>query len=275
MEEVAETTLSDELSAVENFEQEIDEVIEEEKTEKRLIDKFEEVYGKAAKGFFRIANPFKKFAFKTQCLMHRFINIQAIHILENEGFKVEANFYRQNIRAINEGATWIDQDFKSINHFFHHEEISGLFGFSDALTEAKFYEDKLIKLASNKNKTKSLFYLGVILHLTQDMTVPQHVNNKLLEGHRDYEQWILGKAWSEIDYRVKYGIIRRKDLDEYFKETAKYTMNQFNEFDMGKKGIAVYEDISKLLVSKAQRVTAGILLDYYKKYYYTFDEYKM
>lgn len=266
-----EKTLFEAEESQRKFEQNINEVIEEEQDDARILNRFEKIYGSAVKRFFKIANPFKKFAFKTQCLMHRFINIQAIHILENEGYKIEANFFRQNIRAINEGATWIDQDFKSINHFFHYADNDGIFGFSDALTEAKFYEDKLIKFAQSGNKTKSLFYLGVILHLSQDMTVPQHVNKRLLDAHRDYEQWILRKAWSEIDYRAGKGIVRLRNLKDYFKENAKYTNDAYVRLNTREKGEEVYEELSKDLVYRAQRSTAGILLDYYMNVYKIFD----
>lgn len=251
----------------ENIDKNINEVIRDENIESKNRDKLEYAYGNAVRAFFKMANPFKKFAFKTRCLMHRFINIQAIHILENEGYHEEAEFYRDNIRAMNEGATWIDQDFKSTNHFFHYERHEGLYGFSDALTEAKNYRKKLEMYAKNQNKVKSLFYLGVILHLSQDMTVPQHVSNRLLESHRDYEQFILNKAWDVIDYKVKDGIERYETLDDYFINNANFSVKTYNDLNAVEKKDLVYEEMSKILVAKAQRTTAGLLLDFYDKIY--------
>lgn len=249
---------------IENRIKEKDIEVKEDSKFSRLI---ESSFGSIARTFMRAANPFKKFAFKTPCLMHRFINIQAIHILENEGYTKEADFFRKYIKTINEGATWIDQDFKSTNHFYHFEEKDGLYGFSNAYLEAEKYREKLNNYIKINNITRSLFYLGVILHLTQDMTVPQHVNNKLLESHRDYEQWILKNAWDEVDYKVKSGIIRYPSLKTYFDENATETMRVYKELNAEKEKEKVYEQMSLILVARAQKATAGILLDFYEKVY--------
>lgn len=233
---------------------------------------FERLYGKTATLVMKAANPFKKFAFKTPCLMHRYINIQAVHILENEGYYEAADFYRDHIRPLNEGATWIDQDFKSINHFYHHEKGKGLFGFSDALTEAKKYRKRLKKQANRGNLTRAIFYTGVICHLTQDMTVPQHINNKLLDSHRDYEVWILANAWDKEDFTVKDGLIRFEKFSHYITENAKAAHElgtQCREMTDSKEG---YRQLSRAMVARAQRTTAGLLLDFYEKWFCHFEE---
>lgn len=238
---------------------------------KHKASTFETVFGKVAKGFMIAANPFKKFAFKTPCLMHRFINIQAVHLLENEGYENAADFYREMIKPLNEGATWIDQDFKSTNHFYHFERHKGLFGFSDALSEVLDFKSKIDRHLKNGNLTRALFYTGVICHLTQDMTVPQHVNNKLLESHRDYEVWILSKSWDEIDFSVKRGIIRYDKFESYIRMNTLITNEIYKESRIFEDREDRYRFMAKRLISFTQRVTAGLLLDFYEAYYNEFD----
>lgn len=238
---------------------------------KHRADIFEKTFGKLVKSLMVAANPFKKFAFKTPCLMHRFINIQAVHILENEGYENCADFYREMIKPLNEGATWIDQDFKSTNHFYHYRKQKGLYGFSDALSECIGYKNKVDKHINNGNLTRALFYTGVICHLTQDMTVPQHVNNKLLESHRDYEVWILKNAWDKIDFSVHKGIIRYPKFESYIRANTKIT-NEIYKSSLhvdGREGR--YRYMATKLIALTQRVTAGLLLDFYEAYFNNLD----
>lgn len=233
--------------------------------------KLEKTFGKAATLFMRAANPFKKFAFKTSCLMHRYINIKSVHILENEGYYEAADFYRDHIRPLNEGATWIDQDFKSINHFYHHEAKKGLFGFSDALTEATRYRDKMMYYAKRDNLTRALFYTGVICHLIQDMTVPQHINNRLLDSHRDYEVWILANSWNTLDFTVDKGITRYPRFEMYIAENARQANAVYEEARSIQDQQEAFEFMAKKLVAVAQHTTAGLLLDFYEGWFATLD----
>lgn len=234
--------------------------------------KLEKTFGKVATTFMKAANPFKKLAFKTSCLMHRFINIKSVHILENEHYYEAADFYRDHIRPLNEGATWIDQDFKSINHFYHHELHKGLYGFSDALTETMKYRDKLIHYASLDNLTRALFYTGVICHLVQDMTVPQHINNRLLDSHRDYEQWILAHSWDTMDFTVTSGIIRYPKFEMYISENARQANAIYEEAKAISDTEEAFTFMATRLITLAQRTTTGLLLDFYEGWFSQLDE---
>jgi phospholipase C len=228
---------------------------------------FENTYGKVLTGMMLAANPFKKMAFKTPCMVHRFINIQSVVILENEGYEDAANFYKAYIKALNEGATWADQDFKSINHFYHNEKKKGLYGFSDGLTEARRYMDKSLFYLEKGNIQRSVFYLGVFCHLSQDMTVPQHVTNRLLDSHKSYETWIKKKIFAEIDYAVDHGILRFETLDDYIRENAIVANFYAEKFKDIENRDAMYEALSRKMIEVAQNTTAGLLLDYYELYY--------
>lgn len=227
----------------------------------------ENTYGKVLTGFMLAANPFKKMAFKTPCLVHRFINIQAVVILENEGYLEAADFYKKYIKVLNEGATWADQDFKSINHFYHNERHKGLYGFSDGLAEAQKNVGKSLYFLEKDNLEKSVFYLGVVCHLSQDMTVPQHVNNRLLDSHKSYETWIKKKIFAEIDYSVNEGIMRYETFDDYIRENAIIANFYYEEYKSIIDKDEMYEKLSRKMIKVSQNTTAGLLLDFYEQYY--------
>jgi len=227
----------------------------------------ENTYGKVLTGIMLAANPFKKMAFKTPCLVHRFINIQAVVILENEGYHEAADFYKRYIKVLNEGATWADQDFKSINHFYHNEMQKGLYGFSDGLAEAQKNVGKALYFLEKENLEKSVFYLGVVCHLSQDMTVPQHVNNRLLDSHKSYETWIKKKIFAEIDYSVNEGIMRYETIDDYIRENAIIANFYYEEYKAISDKDEMYEKLSRKMIKVSQNTTAGLLLDFYEQYY--------
>lgn len=223
-------------------------------------------YGKMMRGAMIVVNPVKKLAVKTHCIVHKFINIQAIQILHNDGYKEAADFYRKNVKALNEGVTWADQDFKSSNHFYHLRKERGLYGFSNALIEAEKYLNMAQKfLAEGKEVNKALFYLGASCHLVQDATVPHHVNNKLLKKHRKFELWIIRRLFSDYSFAVEKGIIRYDEVKDYIKNNAQIAYDAHEKFRYIEELENRYYNISEVILKQAQRSTAGYLLDFYEK----------
>ena len=106
--------------------------------------KLEKTYGSALKGVFYAVNPLKKKLLKTNCTVHKYINIRGLELLKIEGYEKEYKFFKKYIGNLNEGVSWADQDFKSSNHFYHFNKNKGLFGFSNALTECERYYKKAI-----------------------------------------------------------------------------------------------------------------------------------
>lgn len=227
--------------------------------------RFEKTYGRAMKGIFFAVNPLKKKVIKTYCTVHRFINIRAVEILRNEGYKEEYLFFKEHIGVINKGVTWADQDFKSSNHFYHYKKGIGLFGFSNALIEFRNYYRKALTCVRGRNMEKGLFYFGAACHLVQDTTVPQHVNNKLLDSHRKFELWIIEKFLSDYSFYAESGIIRFKSNEDYIKKNAKVANNVYMKYseinDTEKKYYLTAQEILK----QAQRTTAGLMADFYEE----------
>jgi len=230
-----------------------------------LVKKIERTYGKTLKGLFFAVNPIKKLLLKTNCTVHKFINIQAIRIIGNNGHSEIKQFYKKNIDRLNEGVTWADADFKSSNHFYHYKEGKGLYGFSNALVEGKKYYNKAEDCYKKSDLENAVFYLGAAAHLIQDATVPQHINNKLLNRHRGFELWIISKLLSNYEFYEKNEIKRYNGFEEYIKNNAIFASIAFEKYEELEDREERYSKIAPLIIKEAQSTTAGFLIDFYEK----------
>lgn len=224
----------------------------------------EKTYGKTVRGIMFAVNPIKKIIIKTYCLVHRHINAKALGIIKYSIYKDEYCFYSKYMKYLNEGSIWADQDFKSSNHFYHYKTGSGLYGFSNALAECKKYHGKAIAYIQAGDIRKGMFFFGAACHLLQDSTVPQHVNNKLLKSHRNFELWILERITLGKDFEGGEVIERHESIEEYIKCNAIVANNvylkYFNILDKECK----YEKIANEILKKAEVTTAGFMLDFYE-----------
>lgn len=225
--------------------------------------RIETTYGKALRGLMFAVNPVKKVIMKTHCTVHKYINIQGINILKNEGYIEQHEFFMKYVKPFNQGVAWADQDFRSSNHFYHYEKGKGLYGFSDALTECKKYYSKALGYMETGEMEKSMFYFGASCHLIQDITVPQHVNNKLLKSHRNFELWIISKLLSDYSFPIEKGIKRFSNLKEYFIFNSREAVNTYNKFKNIPSREERYSKIAISILKEAQMTTAGFMLDFY------------
>lgn len=223
----------------------------------------ESSYSGVLKNIFKAVNPIKKQLIKTECLVHKHINIQGIEILKNDGFMSVYNFMSVFIRDINQGAVWADQDFKSSNHFYSPHIEKGLFGCSNAQNEfEKYYNEAIINYKAG-NVRKGMFYFGAACHLIQDMTVPQHVNRKLLDKHRRYEQWVI-KTYNRYDsFKVNDGGIYLKDASEYIEYNSRIAMEAYYKYYDESNINTRFFNITSVILVAAQRTTAGIMKNFY------------
>ncbi len=226
--------------------------------------KIEKQYGRAVRSIMKSVNPVKKLIIKTSCLVHKVINEKALELILKEGFEEQYNFYKNNINKMNAGTVWADQDFKSTNHFFHFKEEKGLFGFSNALVECTKYFTIAIKLNRSEQLDKSLFYFGAACHLVQDATVPQHVNNRLLNSHRNFELWIMDRV---VNNNISINPVKIKSyekVEDYIKENAKFANIIYEKYNNIEIKEERYESIATKIIEEAVQTTAGIMLDFYK-----------
>lgn len=84
-----------------------------------IITRLESAYHNILRSVFATVNPLKKKLIKTECQVHKYINLHALNILRNDKFLEQHAFFQNYIEEINKGAVWADQDFKSSNHFYN------------------------------------------------------------------------------------------------------------------------------------------------------------
>lgn len=223
---------------------------------------FKSTYGNTLKVLFYMANPIKKKVKRTDCIVHKFINLEALDILKNDGYEKEYNFFKKYTSSLNKGVVWADSDFKSTNHFYHHEEGGGLYGFSDASTECLRYYNTAICFAKNKEYDKSLFFLGAACHLVQDATVPAHAKKKLI-NHKGFESFVVREVISGYNHEIKHGMVKFNKPEEFISENTKYAVFIESKFRNLKNKEERFSKITDKVLLRANQTTAGFLLLYY------------
>lgn len=225
----------------------------------------ETTYDYILKMIFGIANPIKKTIIKTQCKVHKFINFNALEILKNDKYFTEYNFFNNYILDINKGTVWADQDFKSSNHFYNPYKKRGLFGRKSALDLGIDYYSQALRLWESGEFNKSLFYLGTVLHIIQDMTIPQHANIRLLDNHRQYESYVKCIYEYFNDYEVDKGTYLLDSIEEYIKFNARVAIKIYNKFKTISDDENRFYRITKCALPLAKRTTAGAMVMFYRK----------
>lgn len=221
-------------------------------------------YDKFLAKVFSLANPIKKTIIKTKCEVHMFINVQSLKILKNDKYAKERYFFKHYIDNINEGAVWTDQDFKSSNHFYDPSKGRGLYGRKSALDIGQEYYDRAIELWKQAKDRESLFYFGAALHIIQDMTVPQHINIRLLDNHRQYENYIK-KTYGYMDvFTVDKDVHLMDSYRDYIDFNASLSKKIYYKYKDIKDADERYYSFAKCGLPLAQRTTAGAMIMFYK-----------
>ena len=139
-----------------------------------------------------------------------------------------------------------------------------MYGFSNALTEAEKYFEEALKEIKNEDFGKSIFYLGTVCHLIQDMTVPHHVIRGKLKEHRAYEQFIRRKYRNNEFSKIKgKAIIKFKTIDEFIKENAENSYQLYHKLNYYTKN-EKFDIMCNMLLERAIETTAGLLTVYYE-----------
>ncbi len=220
-------------------------------------------YGNLLRMSFLVLNPFKKAVIKTQCKVHKYINIQALKILKNDNHTSAYEFFGKYIMALNDGAVWADQDFKSSGHFYNPHKKKGMYGAQNAMNLGRAYYQKSLDLWGLKEPEKSLFYLGATLHIIQDMTIPQHANIRLLDNHRQYENFVKRTYQYCDDFKVESGAYRLNTIDEYIRFNARIALKIYKKFKVIPDTELRYYRTTKCILPLAARTTAGCMLTFY------------
>lgn len=229
-----------------------------------MAGKFEKTYGKAFKYFLFVINPFKKAVIKTQSRIHQYINIQALEILKNDRYIDAHCLFSDYIHDINIGAEWADADLKSSDHFYSPVKKKGLYGNSNALTLAVRYYGEARKYWYDDEPNTAMFYLGAAVHLVQDMTVPHHANIRLLDSHRQYENFIRRTYLNTPKFAVDRGGYYLDSIEEFVTCNARNAIKIYSKLKDIKDVSKRYYTITKFTLPLAQKTTAGCFIRFYR-----------
>lgn len=225
----------------------------------------ESTYGGFLRISFAMLNPLKRSVIKTQCQVHKFINLVALQILKNDGYIKEYSLFDEYINSINEGAVWADQDFKSSAHFYNPYTNKGLYGRLNAKTLSHKYYSKAIALWKVNEKEKAMFYFGAALHILQDMVIPQHANVRLLDNHRQYETFVKRTYKYIKEFEVKSGTYILDSLEEYIRLNARTAIKLYKRFKVIEEDEQRFYRITHCVLPLAERTTAGCMVTFYNQ----------
>ncbi len=223
----------------------------------------ERSYSYLYKKVVRAVNPLKKRVIRTECIVHKFINKQAIEILRNDGHDEVYSQLSGYIDDINEGAVWADQDFKSSNHFYNPNTKKGLYGNSNAKDECIIYYKRALKEYFRGDFETSMFYLGAACHLIQDLTIPQHANVELLHNHRAYENWVIRMHNKQQQFKVEKGGIYLNSIEGYINLNTKKALDTHKKFTSIKNEHMRFYKTTSVVLVMAQKTTAGLMYNFF------------
>ncbi|MEG0306554.1 MAG: zinc dependent phospholipase C family protein [Clostridium sp.] len=235
------------------------------------MKKIERTYSKTMTAIIRVANPIKKRIKKTDCIVHKFINKEALKLLKQDGYFDEYKYFSKHITDLNKGVKWADADLKSTNHFYHHEKGMGLYGFSNAKEECIKYYKSAVFYGASLDIDKAMFLLGAACHLVQDSTVPAHAM-KNLKGHKPLENFIIDKVLNGYSINTSEYIIRYNNIEDYVIKNSKFAVATERSFEDIKIKQQRFDQISEVILLQACRTTAGLLVDFYKIIKSTYNE---
>jgi phospholipase C len=223
----------------------------------------ERTYSFVYKNILKAINPLKKRIIKTECIVHKAINNQSLHILRNDGYIEVYELMADYIDSINEGAVWADQDLKSSNHFYSPKTKRGLYGISNAKNECESYYNRAINEFLLGNKKEGMFYLGAACHLVQDVTIPQHANVRLLDNHRSFENWIIRMHRRFHKFKVYKGGIYLNSIGKYIELNSREAIRTHEKYSHIENDHARFYKITSVVLVLAQKTTAGVMVKFY------------
>jgi phospholipase C len=226
---------------------------------------FESAYNRVLRRLFRILNPFKKTIIQTHCEVHKYINKHSISLLEKFDYKDEHEFFSFYLQDMNEGTVWVDQDFNSSNHFYNPYKDRGLYGRRSAMDLAIEYYDNALELWNKGDKNKSLFYFGAAIHIIQDLTIPQHSNIRLLDDHRQYENFIK-KTYQYVSvFKAKNKPYMLDNIEDYVRFNSRVAIKIYKKFSNIKKDENRYYRVAKCTIPLSMRTSAGAMIMFYNE----------
>ncbi len=228
------------------------------------LNKIEKVYSELLRYGFAVLNPLKKKVIKTQCEVHIFINNQALVILKNDHYIRAYDFYSKYIDIINEGSVWADQDFKSSMHMYNPYTKRGLWGRKNAMELSVEYLNNASILWIKGENDKSLFFFGAALHIIQDMTIPQHANVRLLDSHRQYENFVKSTYKYVEKFKANKNLYLLDDMYKYVRFNSRIALKIYKKFKNIEDDRERFYKITSCNLPLAEKTTAGCMVNFFE-----------
>lgn len=125
------------------------------------------------------------------------------------------------------------------------------------------YYAKAVRLWHREDRRRSLFFLGAALHLVQDVTIPQHVNIRLLEDHRQFENFVKRRYQNVHAFQAFEGAYVLSTIENYIRFNARTALKIYKRFRTVKNDESRYYRITKCTLPLAERTSAGVLVMFY------------
>jgi len=188
---------------------------------------------------------------------HNFCNLQARHILHNDGFAGYAKIVEEFQHQLEQGVNWADEGLKNTSHFYRAASGRGLPGCWDASVECERHWQKAGSNWRAGKYERAFFYLGAAVHLVQDLCVPHHAWGLLFDGHQEYEDWAEANC---LSYRVwNEGLYEPgKSIFEWIKANAELA-DRYMPLVRHDAPETDYHRATAVLLPRAQRATAGFI----------------
>lgn len=138
-----------------------------------------------------------------------------------------------------------------------------MYGRSNALALTVGYYADAVRLWKKREIPKSLFYFGAALHLIQDVTIPQHVNIRLLDDHRQYENFVKRTYANVNAFQAFHGAYLLRTIEHYVKFNARTALKIYKRFRSIPDDEKRYYRITQCTLPLAERTTAGAMLMFY------------
>ena len=127
-----------------------------------------------------------------------------------------------------------------------------------------YYADAILYWRK-KDTSKSLFYFGAAVHLIQDMTIPQHVNIRLLDDHRQFENFVKRTHENVKSFRAEHGAYLLSSIESFIKFNARTAIKIHKKFRAIQDDEKRFYRITRCTLPLAERTTAGAMVLFYHK----------
>ena len=101
--------------------------------------------------------------------------------------------------------------------------------------------------------------------MVQDVTIPQHVNIRLLEDHRQFENFVKRTYENVNAFQAYQGAYLLSSIENYVKFNARIALKIYKRYRTIKNNESRYYQITKCTLPLAEKTTAGAMVLFYNQ----------